>query len=117
MTLAEGTLLAFTAFSGLRLVSYVPQILKIMRDTNGASAISYSTWVLWTGNHVSTGLYAGINLDDCVLASTSALYALCCVAVIALTAVKRRRFGLRRDAAPVASAASVPNQRASAARR
>jgi hypothetical protein len=97
MMLAEATLLAFTAFSGLRLVSYLPQIHKIARDTNGASAISYSTWLLWTGCHVSTGLYAGVNLGDVVLATASALYALCCLAMIALTAVKRYRFGLRRE--------------------
>jgi hypothetical protein len=97
MTLAEGTLLAFTAFSGLRLVSYLPQIHKIVRDANGASAISYSTWVLWTGCHVSTGLYAGINLGDRVLATTSALYVVCCLAVIAITAIKRYRFGRCRE--------------------
>jgi hypothetical protein len=96
MTLAEATLLAFTACSGLRLISYVPQILKVARDSRGASAIAYSTWVMWTGCHVSTGLYASVNLGDRVLAITSALYAFCCVATIVLTAVKRHRFGAAR---------------------
>jgi hypothetical protein len=116
MTLAEATLLAFTAFSGLRLISYLPQIHKVARDTNGASAISYSTWALWTGSHVSTGLYAGINLGDRVLALASALYALCCVAVIAITAVKRYRHALRHESGtespPAANAASGPGQQA-----
>ena len=62
MTLSEASLLAFTVFSGIRLVSYLPQICKVARDRNGASAISYSTWTLWTGCHLSTGLYAVINL-------------------------------------------------------
>jgi hypothetical protein len=99
MTLAEATLLAFTACSGLRLISYVPQILKVARDSSGASAIAYSTWVMWTGCHVSTGIYAGVNLGDRVLAITSALYAFCCVAIIVLTAVKRHRFGASRKRA------------------
>src|SRR5260221_13687052 len=78
MRLAEGTLLAFTAFSGLRLFSYIPQIHRVVRDANGASAISYSTWMLWTGSNVSTGAYAAVNLSDPLLAAASARYALCC---------------------------------------
>jgi hypothetical protein len=89
MTLPEATLLAFTAFSGLRLVSYLPQIYKVARDPNGASAISYSTWTLWTASNIATGLYAAINLGDPLLAIASALYALCCVTVIVITAGKR----------------------------
>jgi hypothetical protein len=98
MTLVEVTLAAFTAFSGLRLVSYLPQIYKVVRDINGASAISYSTWILWTGSHLSTGLYAAINLGDRLLAACSALYALCCITVIAITAIKRHRFPARTAA-------------------
>jgi PQ loop repeat len=97
MTLSEASLLSFTVFSGIRLVSYLPQICKVARDRNGASAISYSTWTLWTGCHLSTGLYAVINLSDLLLAAASVLYALCCLAVIALTAAKRRRVSLLRQ--------------------
>ena len=92
MTFAEVTLSTFGVFSGLRLVSYFPQIYRVVRDTGGASAISYSTWLMWTGSHLSTGFYAAINLGDRLLAACSALYALCCVAVIVLTAIKRHRF-------------------------
>jgi hypothetical protein len=91
MTLAEISLGAFSAFSGLRLASYLPQIHRVARDANGASAISYSTWLLWTGSHVSTGLYAAINLGDRLLAACSGLYALCCMVVIVTTAIKRHR--------------------------
>jgi ABC-type transport system involved in cytochrome c biogenesis permease subunit len=96
MTLSEASLLAFTAFSGLRLVSYLPQIYKVARDRNGASAISYATWTLWTSCNLSTGLYAVVNLSDPLLAAASVLYALCCLAVIALTAAKRRRLSVLR---------------------
>ena len=99
MTLAEVSLGAFSAFSGLRLVSYFPQIYRVARDANGASAISYSTWLMWTGSHLSTGCYAAINLGDRLLAACSGLYALCCVLVIVMTAIKRRRYSGRMTTA------------------
>jgi hypothetical protein len=43
MLLSEATWLAFAVFSSLRTISYVPQIVRIAKDRNGASAISYST--------------------------------------------------------------------------
>jgi hypothetical protein len=95
MTLAEISLGAFGAFSGLRLVSYFPQIYRVARDANGASAISYTTWTMWTGSHLSTGCYAAINLGDRLLAACSGLYALCCVVVIVMTAIKRHRYAGR----------------------
>ena len=84
------TLLLFTAFSGLRIFSYVPQIRRVARDTNGASAISYSTWTLWTAANIATALYALANLGDLYLACVSAVYAACCLTVIGLTMLKRR---------------------------
>jgi hypothetical protein len=87
------TLLLFTAFSGLRMFSYLPQIRRVARDTNGASAISYSTWALWTGANIATALYALANLGDLYLAFVSAVYAGCCMTVIAITMLKRRQTG------------------------
>ncbi|MFX8980419.1 hypothetical protein ABTN12_19720, partial [Acinetobacter baumannii] len=75
----------------IRVVSYVPQMVRIARDGNGASAISYTTWCMWALANVATALYAGVNLKDPYLALVSSAYALCCVAVILLTAVKRTR--------------------------
>ena len=91
MDLSQMTFLAFALFNFLRLVSYIPQITRIAADTNGASAISFSTWILWTGSHLATGAYAAVNLHDLYLTAASALFASCCIAVIALTALKRRR--------------------------
>jgi hypothetical protein len=87
------TFLLFTAFSSMRVFSYLPQIRKVARDTNGASAISYSTWVMWTGANTATALYAAINLGDTYLACVSALYAGCCLVVIVVTMLKRRVLG------------------------
>src|SRR5262245_41016960 len=85
----EATWLAFAAFSGLRTISYVPQIIRIAKDRSGASAISYPTWLLWTGANVTTAMYAATNLNDAWLAFVSSIYAVCCIVVIALTAIKR----------------------------
>ena len=105
MTLAEVSLGAFSAFSGLRLVSYFPQIYRVARDANGASAISYSTWLMWTGSHLSTGCYAAINLGDRLLAVCSGLYALCCILVIVMTTIKRHRHSGRMTTVDAAASA------------
>jgi hypothetical protein len=81
----------FTISNALRIVSYLPQIHKIARDTHGASAISYSTWVLWLAANASTALYSISNLGDATMAWVNGLNALCCVIVIILTAFKRRQ--------------------------
>jgi hypothetical protein len=48
MLISEATSVAFSIFSTLRIVSYVPQIAGVARDRNGASAISCPTWLMWT---------------------------------------------------------------------
>lgn len=91
MELTAFSFLLFALFSGLRIVSYIPQIRRVATDMNGASAISYATWGMWTGANLATALYAAVNLGDAYLATVSALYACCCVIVIVLTVLKRRR--------------------------
>jgi hypothetical protein len=91
MTIADVTYGLFATFNAIRIVSYLPQILRVARDANGASAISYATWSLWTAANATTGFYAFVNLHDGTLALLNLLNAACCLAVIALTAAKRRR--------------------------
>jgi hypothetical protein len=90
---ANVTFVLFTAFSALRIISYLPQIRRIAIDGNGATAISYSTWGLWTGANLATALYAAINLHDFYLSAVSTIYAACCSIVILITILKRRRLG------------------------
>ena len=94
MDLSYITFLLFAAFSSLRMFSYLPPIYSVATDKNGASAISYSTWGLWIGANATTALYAIYNLKDVYLASVSVVYAACCLSVIILTIVKRRRHRL-----------------------
>jgi hypothetical protein len=92
VTSGELALFAFTACNTLRVVAYVPQLLKIARDTGGASAISYSTWGLFGVSHLSTVVYALAALGDWRLAFIFTANAAACGAILALTFYKRLRF-------------------------
>jgi hypothetical protein len=111
MTLASLTFVLFATCSSIRIFSYVPQIRKVASDTNGATAISYSTWALWAAANISTGLYALVNLGDTYLASVSALYAACCFTVIGLTVAKRRNLAGPRPEALAERATLVASLR------
>ena len=100
MELSQVTFLAFALCNSLRVFSYLPQIVRIAADTNGASAISYLTWGLWTAANASTGFYAAINLQDFYLSAVSAINTACCLIVIVLTTIKRRALRLSCDIAP-----------------
>ncbi|MGX9426548.1 MULTISPECIES: hypothetical protein [Bradyrhizobium] len=89
---SDVTYYLFTVFNALRVISYLPQIYRIAHDTNGASAISYSTWFLWTAANGSTAVYSFSNLGDMTLGLTNGFNALCCAIVVGLTAVKHRQF-------------------------
>jgi hypothetical protein len=89
---ASITLALFSVFNMLRVVSYLPQILKVARDVEGAKAISYVTWALWIAANASTALYAHVNLGDPTLCVINAANAACCGIVLALTVWKRRQF-------------------------
>jgi hypothetical protein len=53
MTIADITLTAFTLCNTLRVVAYLPQIARAVRDTSGAEAISFGTWGLFLVSHTS----------------------------------------------------------------
>ena len=91
MDMPEITLAMFSIFNVLRIVSYLPQIIRDAADDEGAKAISYSTWCIWIGANTTTAAYAVVNITDVALFLISTLNALGCVAVVGLTAVKRYR--------------------------
>lgn len=86
---------AFTLVNALRILAYVPQMLTAAKDTNGASGISCATWTLFLVSHLTTIIYAIVYLGDTVMASIFFGNALACLAVIAITFVKRRQYAAR----------------------
>jgi hypothetical protein len=91
MSFSEVTLLLFSIFNVLRVGSYLPQIIRVAMDKEGAKAISYSTWSIWIGANTTTAAYAVVNISDTALFLISGMNALGCMAVVGLTAIKRCR--------------------------
>src|SRR5262245_61306904 len=91
MPLEEITLALFAACNSVRVVAYVPQIVKAATDKNGASSISFMTWMLFLITHLSTVAYALINRSDWQMAACFAINAIGCVAILAIAYWKRRR--------------------------
>jgi uncharacterized protein with PQ loop repeat len=115
VTPAEAALVVFTVCNTARVFAYLPQIVKISRDTQGATAISYATWTLFGLSHLSTVAYAILVVDDWRMAAVFAANTLCCAVIVSLTAWKRAVFGRHRHN-PTAAGASpgigaLPNQR------
>jgi hypothetical protein len=99
MNSADLALAAFTACNSVRVFAYVPQLVKIGRDNDGATAISYATWGMFALSHLSTVGYAVFAVGDWKMGAVFTANALCCAAILALTAYKRRRAALQGRAA------------------
>jgi hypothetical protein len=84
--LPGAVLSGFTAINSIRTIAYVPQILKAARDTNGASAISYTTWLLFLASHLMTIAYAIICIGDLLMAIIFLGNALACLAIVSVAA-------------------------------
>jgi hypothetical protein len=91
MTPTDITLTVFTACNSLRVIAYLPQILQVGRDANGATAISRTTWALFAASHQSTVAYAMVVADDWRMAAVFGANTACCLAILGLTTYKRTR--------------------------
>jgi hypothetical protein len=89
MTLVEWSFGAFAILNTARLIGYLPQLMRVHRDTNGAEAVSIATWTLFATANLATVSYALIVVDDAALAIAFALNTLGCVAIVGLTVWKR----------------------------
>jgi hypothetical protein len=90
MTHIELSLLVFAALNGIRVVAYLPQIIRIRRDPHGAAAVSILTWVLFAAANLATVGYYLVVVVDLIVAAAFALNAGGCLAIVAVTMVKRR---------------------------
>ena len=58
MTLADYSMTAFALLNGGRVIAYMPQIVCVYRDPNGAVAVSLLTWIMFTAANLATVSYA-----------------------------------------------------------
>lgn len=89
---ADLALAVFTICNTARVFAYLPQIVRISRDTQGATAISYTTWALFGMSHLSTVAYALAVMNDWRMAAIFAANSLCCLMILSVTAWKRAQF-------------------------
>jgi hypothetical protein len=89
MSSADLALTLFTALSVVRVIAYVPQIVRIARDTHGAEAISCVSWAMFAFANLSTAAYAVLAVDDALMAWLFGANFAACLAVLGLTAWKR----------------------------
>ena len=102
---SAATLAMFTVISSIRIFAYIPQILQAAIDRNGASAISYTTWGLFLVSNLATAVYALVCLGDGIMALVFVGNAAACLAIVAVTFVKRVRH--RRNQEPQQAAAGT----------
>ncbi|GEO15151.1 hypothetical protein [Microvirga aerophila] len=107
VTPADVALGAFTLCNTVRVFAYLPQIVKISRDTQGAAVISYTTWALFGVSHLSTVAYAALVVTDWRMAVIFSANTLCCVIIIGVTAWKRSVFKASQRGPASASTASA----------
>ncbi len=81
----------FSLANSIRVLAYVPQILKASRDENGATAISFVTWGLFLLSHMTTVAYALVQLADVVMALIFLGNALACLTILVIAVTKRKR--------------------------
>ena len=91
MTAAELATAAFTLCNAVRALAYLPQILRIIQDLDGARAISCATWSLFGISHLTTVVYAILAAYDWTMAAVFGGNVLACAVIIGLTLFKQRR--------------------------
>ena|SRR5882762_110786 len=96
MTLADYSMTAFALLNGGRAIAYFPQMIRVYRDPHGAAAVSLMTWTLFAAANVATVCYALTVSNDRVVAIVFALNAVGCMAIAALTLIKRMRMSTAR---------------------
>jgi hypothetical protein len=89
MTLADYSVAAFALLNGGRAFAYFPQIIRVYRDPYGADAVSIATWGLFAAANVATVCHALIVANDPIVALVFAMNAIGCLAIVAMTMVKR----------------------------
>jgi hypothetical protein len=84
---------AFAASNFCRLLTYLPQISVLLKQTDVA-AVSSATWLLFAVSNGVTAVYAAQIVADAAMALTFTANTVCCITIVALVQYKRTK--LRR---------------------
>jgi hypothetical protein len=84
MTPAEYSFGAFAVLNATRLFGYIPKMLRLHRDKNGAEAISLATWCLFAAANVATASYGYVVADDAAMTIVFSVNSLGCLAIAGL---------------------------------
>lgn len=88
-------------------LSYVPQILAVMRCRDGAQSTSLLTWALWTLSSAIALAYGLFVVQKTPFIVVNIASLVCCATIWGVAAVKRRRAAAARQGPGHASNASV----------
>ena len=94
---------AFSVVNSIRVVFYLPQIVAVVRSTDGARDIALSTWTMWALTNGLGAAYGAMVVHDALLALSFALSLMACTATVVLVIVQRVRWS-RRSAVLFSSA-------------
>lgn len=89
MTAADLTILLFALSNALRVLAFVPQIVRIVRDEGGAAAVSYTAWILFGLSNLTTAVYAVLIVEDWLMALLFMASTAACGVILGLTFIKR----------------------------
>lgn len=87
----------YSITGGALVLYYIPQIIAIYRDKNGASAISVHTWVMWTLYALFSVLYAVVVVHELPFTLVSIGNLIGSAWVLFLTLYKRMKFSSLSD--------------------
>ncbi|HTV70099.1 MAG TPA: hypothetical protein VMF90_16335 [Rhizobiaceae bacterium] len=90
--MAELSLALFAAFSVVRVLAYFPQMASILRDTNGAAAVSCWSWGLFAASHLATAAHVVLSMGAWSMAIVFVVNAVLCTTIVVLTLTKRIRY-------------------------
>lgn len=72
-------------------ISYIPQIVTLLRDRTGAAAINLSMWIMLTACASITLLYALTRMPDPLFIATSAVAVTGNISIVSLVLLRRRQ--------------------------
>ena len=90
LTSTEIVVLAFAATNGLRIIAYVPQIMRLARAESGAVAVSSCTWALFLMSNLSTPAYTSVVVGELWMTLVFVTNAVFSAAIVVLIALSRR---------------------------